>query len=91
MQETGKTVSALPFNIAPKAVLAFVYPVIAATATAVVAWVVGGEVFDVQPIKVALGGVILGGVSALGAYIGKAGVVVYPSRESADIHDVDGA
>jgi hypothetical protein len=78
-------------GLSPKAVLAFLFPVIAATATSLVAWIAGGEVFDVEPIKVALGGLVASGLAALGAFAGKPGIVVAKAREEGDLHDAPGA
>jgi hypothetical protein len=62
-------------GIAPKAVLAFVYPVIAALLTAVANWIVSGGGLDLTEVRIAAGGVVLGAIAALGAYVGKTGTV----------------
>jgi len=62
-------------GISPKAVLAFWFPVITATMVAVGNWASTGR-FDANSIRAALAGLALGGVSAIGAYIGKPGQVV---------------
>lgn len=85
-----RTATTLPFNLSWKAILAFLFPVIAAAGTAVVLWLTGGT-FDAGPILVAVGGVIAGGISLLGAYLGKPAAVVHPDNEQADLHDAIGA
>lgn len=85
-----KSASPLPFGLTPKAILAFLFPLITALAGAVVLWASGGD-FDVTPIKVAAGGVITSGLALLGAWIGKPSPVVIKGNEEADLHDAVGA
>lgn len=59
-------------GLSPKTVLAFLFPLIAALGTAAASWVVTGDFNDTE-IRAALGGVILSGVAALGAYRGDPG------------------
>ena len=61
-------------GISPKAVLAFVFPAIAAVGASVVSWISTGN-FDASEIRTAVGGVIAAGIAALGAYLGKPGRV----------------
>jgi hypothetical protein len=61
-------------GLSPKAVLAFLYPLIAAAAGSVVSWISTGT-FNAQEIKIAAGGLILSGLALLGAYVGKPGTV----------------
>lgn len=65
-------------RISPKAILAFVFPLVTAAAGSAVAWIVEGASFDGAPLKIAGAGVIASGVSALGAWLGKPGDVVVP-------------
>jgi hypothetical protein len=67
-------------GISPKAVGAFVYPAVAALLTAVSSWVVSGE-FNDNEIRAAVGGVILAGVGALGAFLGRPGNVVPDNKQ----------
>lgn len=62
-------------GISPKAVLAFLFPLISATAVAVGNWISVGS-FDTDSVKAVLAGLVLSGVSALGAWLGKPGTVV---------------
>lgn len=62
------------YGVSPKAVLAFLYPVIAAALTAIGSWVVSGD-FNANEIRVAVGGLSLSAVAYLGAYVGKPGAV----------------
>lgn len=64
-------------GISPKAVLAFLYPAIAALGTALASWIASGN-FNKAEVLTAVGGVILSGVAALGAYIGKPGDIDVP-------------
>jgi len=66
-----KTVSTLPFNLSPKAVLAFFYPLIGSVVLAGAVWISDGGPLDWAKIRVAVGGTLLSGLALLGAYIGK--------------------
>lgn len=61
-------------GISDKAILAFFYPLIVALLGAAVNWISTGQ-FDGDTVKLAASGVILSGLSALGAYVGKPGTV----------------
>ena len=86
-----KSASSLPFGLTPKAILAFLFPLITAVVTSLVAWIVGGDVFDIEPIKIAAGGLVTSGLALLGAWIGKPSPVVVEGNEESDIHDAVGA
>lgn len=66
-------------GVSPKAVLAFLYPLIAAAIFTAVHWVVTGE-FSRSELDIALTGVAASGVAALGAYVGRPGDVRVSGR-----------
>lgn len=57
-------------GLSPKAVLAFLFPLIAAVGTAAVSWIASGA-FSTTDIKTAAGGLVLSGLALLGAYLGE--------------------
>jgi hypothetical protein len=62
-------------GISPKAILAFLFPLVAALATALASWIATGNLSTIE-IKTAAGGLIASGLALLGAYVGKPGRVV---------------
>lgn len=85
-----RTVTTLPFNLSGKALLAFLFPLISALAVALASWAVSGDL-SLTEIRAAAGGLVLSGLSLLGAYVGKPGQVIQPELERADLHDAEGA
>lgn len=69
------TQTSLPFNASPKAVLAFLFPLIAAIGVSVANWIATGE-FDANSVRLAAGGAVTACLAALGAYVGRPGDVV---------------
>lgn len=65
----------MTIGLSPKAVLAFLFPLIGAAVGAACDWIVSGQ-FDVTTIRTALAGLGASGLAALGAYLGKPGEVV---------------
>lgn len=63
-------------GLSPKAVLAFLFPLIAAAGATVASWIVSGQ-FDLTEIRTAAGGVVLAGVALVGAWVGRPGEVAY--------------
>lgn len=61
-------------GLSPKAVLAFVFPAVAALLTSAASWAESGE-FSTTEIRAAVGGIVLSGIALLGAYVGRPGVV----------------
>jgi hypothetical protein len=61
-------------GISPKAILALVFPVLAAAVAAAASWVSTGDFNDAE-IRTAISGALLGLVSFAGAYLGRPGNV----------------
>ncbi len=61
-------------GLSPKAVLAFVFPLIVTIATTLSSWIATGDFSDTE-LRTALSGFLLSSVSALGAYLGSPGTV----------------
>jgi hypothetical protein len=61
--------------ISPKAVLAFLYPLIATVIATIADWGISGQ-FDVTAIRIAAAGLGASLVALLGAYVGRPGEVV---------------
>lgn len=61
-------------GISPKAVLAFLFPLVVALGVAVANWIVTGS-FDADSVRAALAGLVTSGLALLGAYVGKPGNV----------------
>ena len=66
-------------GISPKAILALVFPLIAAAGAALASWVASGN-FNATEIRTAASGVVLALVSFVGAYVGEPGRVVPNSK-----------
>lgn len=62
-------------GISPKAVLAFLFPLLSAVVAAGVSWLNSGE-FNASEIILAVGGLAYSALALLGAYVGKPGNVV---------------
>lgn len=93
MTQKLRTVSDLPFGLHPKAVLAFLFPLISTLAVAVAVWVAGGDL-DLGPVRLAAAALIEGGLALLGAYVGRqapaAPLVPVREHELRDLHDEQG-
>jgi hypothetical protein len=63
-------------GLSPKAVLAFLYPLLGAIVVAVATWITDGGTLDWSQIRIAAGGLLLSGLALIGAYIGQPGNVV---------------
>jgi hypothetical protein len=74
MTEARQITNGHTVGVSGKAVLAFAFPAVAALGTAAASWVVSGN-FNTTEIRAAVGGVVLAGVGALGAWLGKTGTV----------------
>lgn len=77
------TRSNLPFNLAPKALLAFLYPFIATLVAVATTWVVQGT-FDGAALRTGVAGLLASGLALLGAYVGKpadAAVTIGPAND----------
>lgn len=75
-------IDGLTEGISPKAVLAFLFPLIAAVGASAASWVISGDL-NVTELRVAAGGFLLSSLSALGAWLGRPGTVTErPSRAS---------
>jgi hypothetical protein len=61
-------------GLSPKAVLAFLFPLLSAAAAAVASWIATGNFSDSE-IRTALSGLVLSGLALVGAYVGKPGTV----------------
>jgi hypothetical protein len=68
-------------GISPKAILAFLFPLVASVVAALVNWTVTGH-FDTDSVRLTLGGLGTSALAALGAYLGKPGIVVAPKQSS---------
>lgn len=64
----------MTIGLSPKAVLAFLFPLIAAVGGSLVSWIATGDFNDAE-IRAALGGLVTSGLALLGAYIGQPGNV----------------
>ncbi len=62
----------MTLGLSPKAVLAFLFPVVSALLAAAGSWVVTGDFNDAE-IRSAVGGLAAGATAMLGAYIGRPG------------------
>lgn len=76
-------------GISPKAVLAFVFPLVAAVVGSLSSWAIGGfGAFDTTSVVIAATGLGASGVALLGAYVGKPGNVTpitpAPAQDVAD-------
>jgi len=70
----GPTDQVKTVGLSPKAVLAFLFPAIAAVVASAADWVVSGQ-FEVTTIRTALAGLLASGLALLGAYVGRPGTV----------------
>lgn len=61
-------------GLSPKAVLAFLYPLIATAVGVLGSWIVTGEFNDTE-LRTALAGTGASAVALLGAYLGRPGIV----------------
>ncbi len=73
----------MTIGLSPKALLAFLFPLIAAVAGAVSSWVVTGT-FDDAEIRTAVGGLVTSGLALLGAYVGQPGPVATVDEKGSD-------
>ncbi len=62
----------MTIGLSPKALLAFLFPLIAAAGGALASWVTTGDFNDAE-IRTAVGGLVTSGLALLGAYIGQPG------------------
>ncbi len=71
-------------GISPKAILALLFPLVAALGAALASWALTGNFNDAE-VRTAISGAILSVVSGLGAYIGAPGnVVANTGNDSSD-------
>lgn len=85
-------------KVSPKAILAFVFPLVSAVAASLIVWITDGS-WDWTNTRLALAGLVAGGIASLGAYLGKPGQVVgtlapedaipSPPAASIDVHAGD--
>jgi hypothetical protein len=63
-----KTVSHLPFNLSPKALMAFLFPFLSTLVGVGVTWIVTGA-FDGQEVREGAAGLLASGLALAGAYV----------------------
>src|SRR4051794_58970 len=68
-------------GFSPKAVLAFLFPLIAAIVAAAVDWIMSGQ-FDTTTIRTAAAGLGASALALLGAWLGAPGSVIVETGES---------
>lgn len=64
------TVSRYPFNLHPKVILAFFFPLISAVLSSLGSWVISGD-FNESEIRTAVGGTIASALALLGGWLGQ--------------------
>ncbi len=70
-------------GLSPKALLAFLLPLLAAVGGALSSWIVTGD-FNNAEIRTAAGGLVSSGLALLGAYVGQPGPVASHNEVASD-------